>query len=157
MDLFMIDSHIFLQLTLAILLGALIGTERSYARKTAGMRTFALVCLGSALPVAATMMYAESHEIFPFDILRMGAAIITGIGFIGAGLIIFHSGDQKIHGLTTAAGLWVVAGIGIAVGLRLYGLALLATFLTLFTFTVLWFIEQLIIKYDHSKKLNDAS
>lgn len=140
----------FMQLIIASILGALLGTERALAGKNAGMRTFSLVSMGSALFVIISVIISESFlGITNFDPLRTSAAIITGIGFIGAGLI-FFSDEKGLRGLTTAAGLWVSCGIGIAIGFELYLLAFFATIITLFNFAILWFVEEKIKK--QSKK-----
>jgi putative Mg2+ transporter-C (MgtC) family protein len=136
------------KLVLAVILGALLGLERSLARKTAGMRTYTLVSMGAALFVIIAEMVAAHYStlgIRVFDPLRVASQVIVGIGFLGAGLIIFQ--DNKLRGLTTAAGLWVAAGIGMAVGYGLYILAAMVTILTLFVFTVLWYVEQYLEKH----------
>lgn len=131
------------QLAVAMVLGVFLGAERSIAGKTAGMRTYALVTMGSCLFIIISIsMGAAFLGVVHFDPLRMSSAVITGIGFIGAGIIIFR--DRTLRGLTTAAGLWVAAGIGMAVGFKLYTMAIFATFLTLFVFTALWFVEDFI-------------
>lgn len=136
---------LILRLAVALVLGAMLGTERIIAHKTAGMRTYALVAMGSALFIAISesvaAAYAGSAGLSPTFI---AGHIISGIGFLGAGLIIFK--DSKITGLTTATGIWVSAGIGIAAGFGLLALAFAATILTLFIFVILWYIEQRIIK-----------
>lgn len=132
---------VFIQLAVAVLLGMLIGTERVAAGKRAGTRTFALVSLGAALFVITGREVAESYlGVLNFDPLRVTAAIIQGIGFLGAGLIFIR--DNSLNGLTTAAGLWVAAGVGIAAGFGLFALATFATCMTLFVFTVVWRIED---------------
>jgi putative Mg2+ transporter-C (MgtC) family protein len=111
----------FLRLFIATVLGALIGIERDLRDKPAGIRTHMLVCLGSSL-VTMVSIYD-----FPLDAARIAAGIVTGIGFLGAGAII---GDQEgVVGLTTAAGIWVTAGIGMAVGTGNYFLAAMSTLL----------------------------
>ncbi len=131
---------IFFQIFIAAFLGALIGIERAIAGKTAGLRTFALVSMGSALFIIISKLANESYlGTTVFDPSRVASQIIVGIGFLGAGLIIFK--ESKVMGLTTAAGLWVSAGIGMAVGFQFYAIAAFVTFLTLFIFTVLWFVE----------------
>jgi len=140
-----------IQLVIALVLGALIGLERSVAGKTAGMRTFALVSLGSTLFVIISRMLTSSY-VGPNDadsILRVVAAIVSGIGFIGAGLIIF--GNQEVKGLTTAAGLWVSAAIGVAVGMGFYVVSIAGVLLTLFTLRVLYNIEEKAKEYTHVK------
>ena len=131
----------FFQLTLAMLLGALIGLERSIAHKKAGMRTFGLVALGSCFFIMIPEIAGVSRNAIAFDPFRVMAAVITGIGFIGGGLIIYN---RELHGLTTSAGLWVSAGVGTAVGFGLYSIALFNCLLTLFTFTVMWYVERFI-------------
>jgi len=118
-----------------------IGVERILAHKTAGMRTYALVSMGSALFVMLSELLLNANiNSTGFNPAHIPAAIITGIGFLGAGVIIFK--DNQVTGVTTASSIWVVAGIGMAVGFRFYSLAIIVTVLTLFVFIVLWFIEQ---------------
>jgi len=111
----------FLRLFISAVLGALIGIERDLRDKPAGIRTHILVCLGSSL-VTMVSIYD-----FPLDAARIAAGIVTGIGFLGAGAII--GGQEGVVGLTTAAGIWVTAGIGMAVGTGNYFLAAVATLL----------------------------
>lgn len=134
---------ILLRLFLAMLFGGLVGAERVFAHKTAGIRTYALVSMGAALFVIISQVVSQyylSQGLTNFDMLRVAAQIVVGIGFLGAGLIILRG--SKITGLTTATGLWVSAGIGMAAGFGLYGIALIATVLTLFIFVILWFVEN---------------
>ena len=145
------QSTIFLQILLAMILGMLLGAERSIAGKTAGMRTYALVSLGSCVfIIISTAISAQNYTIFDFDPLRVMAGIVTGIGFLGAGLIILR--ESHLRGLTTAAGLWVAAGIGSAVGFKLFSLAVFTTFLTLFVFTMMWYIEEKIKSLPRAKE-----
>ena len=133
--------HIFLKLVVAVVLGALIGVERRSAGKTAGMRTYALVSMGSTLFAVISIVVADRYAgRFQLDPLRVVSQIVIGIGFIGAGLIIFR--NDKLLGLTTAAGLWVAGGIGVAVAYALYDVAVFATLLTLFVFFVLRQLES---------------
>lgn len=137
------NTDIFIRLILALLLGSLLGVERLFAGKTAGMRTYSLVSMGSAVFVLVGLEVTQwflSVGHFSFDPMRMGSQIVVGVGFLGAGLIIFR--DEKIWGLTTAAGLWLAASVGIAAGFGLFEIAILATLLTLFIFTVLGFIKK---------------
>ncbi|MBI2024986.1 MAG: MgtC/SapB family protein [Candidatus Harrisonbacteria bacterium] len=138
------NLELFGQLALATLLGALIGVERELARKTAGMRTFALVALGSALFTTLSQIAASSFIGTPYDPSRIASQVVVGIGFIGAGIIIFN--QQKLRGLTTAAGLWVTAAIGMAVGYRFYQIAIFATFIAVFVLFFLWFIEHKLVR-----------
>ena len=117
-----------LRLTCAGLLGALVGIDREYRSKGAGTRTHFLVCLGSAL-IMLVSKYGFSDIETGQDPSRMAAQVVSGIGFLGAGTIILQK--QYVRGLTTAAGLWAVCGIGLAVGAGLYALATAATLLTL--------------------------
>jgi putative Mg2+ transporter-C (MgtC) family protein len=140
MELVTID--IVIRLILAVLLGALVGVERTLAGKNAGMRTYALVSMGSALfiIISEAVMFTLPNPL-SLDPLRIASQIIVGIGFIGAGLV-FHRGDNRTTGLTSAAGLWVSAGIGMAAGFGLYLIAIIAAVLTLIVFTVLWYVEK---------------
>src|SRR3990167_8471496 len=127
----------------ALFLGSILGLERTIAHKTAGIRTYGLVSMGSCLFILIARFVIPTVETFNYDPLRMAAGIIMGVGFLCGGVIIFK--DSTLVGLTTAAGLWVAAGIGMAVGYGLLGLAVLATVSTLLVFTLFWFIEQKII------------
>ncbi len=132
---------VFGKLALSALLGMLLGAERSLAGKVAGMRTYAMVSLGSCLFVVTSVLVTAAYAgVTPFDPMRMAAGIVTGIGFLGAGVIIFR--EKMLQGLTTAAGLWVAAGIGIAVGFGLTAVAVFATALALVVFTALWHLEN---------------
>ncbi len=120
----------FLQLLLAAFLGALIGLEREYKRKEAGLKTFSLVSFGACFfTTVAVYISSQSHlaSVIQIDPTRVIQAVAIGIGFIGSGLIIHQKG--QVEGLTTAAALWAVAAIGIGVGVKLYFLAILGTFL----------------------------
>ncbi|KKU27171.1 MAG: hypothetical protein UX39_C0003G0010 [Candidatus Magasanikbacteria bacterium GW2011_GWA2_46_17] len=130
------------KLVLATVLGGIIGTERAVmARQAAGTRTFGLVALGACLFVITANYVDLAHlGIVNFDPMRVAAAIITGVGFLGGGLIIFRGETQ--HGITTAAGLWISSAVGIAVGFGLYSIALFSTFLVLLIFTGMWYLEN---------------
>jgi putative Mg2+ transporter-C (MgtC) family protein len=129
------------RLFIALVLGMIIGVERVWAHKTAGMRTYALVSMGSALFVIVSNAMVEAYLDLPgMNPLMIVSQIVVGVGFIGTGLI--FTKDSKLMGLTTATGLWVSAGIGMAAGFGLYKIALISSILTLVVFTVLWFIEQ---------------
>lgn len=115
-----------LRLCVALLLGGLIGIEREYRAKEAGFRTHFLVAMGSALfCVVSQYGFGEGVK----DASRVAAQVVSGIGFLGAGTIIFQK--NVVRGLTTAAGLWVTAAIGLACGTGLYAVALVATLLML--------------------------
>lgn len=129
------------RLFVALILGLFLGTERVWAHKTAGMRTYALVAMGSALFVVISEEMVKTYFNMPgLNPLMIVAQIVVGVGFLGTGLI--FSKESKLMGMTTATGLWVSAGIGMASGFGLFKLAIISTFLTLFIFTVLWFVEE---------------
>lgn len=120
------------RLFLAGVLGALIGLDREYRAKEAGYRTHFLVSLGSALLMILSQygfMEIITHQGVNLDPSRIASQVVTGIGFIGAGTIIFQK--QIVRGLTTAAGIWVTAGIGMAIGAGMYWLGTSAAALTL--------------------------
>jgi putative Mg2+ transporter-C (MgtC) family protein len=130
-----------LRLFVALLLGMIIGTERVWAHKTAGMRTYALVAMGSALFVVVSNEIVKMYTNFPgTNPLMIISQIVVGVGFIGTGLI--FTKDSKLMGLTTATGLWVSAGIGMASGAGLFDIAIIATIFTLCIFIVLFFFER---------------
>lgn len=136
-----VTIEVITRLSLALVLGMVIGTERVWAHKTAGMRTYALVSMGSALFVIISNEMVRTYAAFPgMNPLMIVAQIVLGVGFIGTGII--FTKDSKLMGLTTASGLWVSAGIGMATGFGLFNIAFVATLLTLFVFTVLWFLEE---------------
>jgi len=142
--------EIVARIAVAVGLGGLLGLERTLAGKTAGMRTFAMVSLGSALFIIVAQTLLEGiPDLASANPLLIASAVITGIGFIGAGLVIFQ--DNKITGLTTAAGLWVSAGVGMASGYGLYSIAMVATIAALVIFTVLWFFENTLKKLSYEK------
>jgi putative Mg2+ transporter-C (MgtC) family protein len=132
---------ITIRLLIALLLGMIIGVERVWAGKTAGMRTYALVAMGSALfVILSEILTIKYFGLSGFDPIRMASQVVVGVGFIGTGLI--FSKESKLMGLTTTTGLWVSAGIGMAAGFKLFNVAIIATILTLFVFIVLWFVEE---------------
>ena len=128
-------ASVLLRLTLAMFLGGMIGLERGFRGRPAGFRTYLIVCLGAAL----TMILSQYHYVMMetewaalakaigvrTDVSRFGAQVINGIGFLGAGTIIV-TGRQQVKGLTTAAGLWASACMGLAVGAGLYECVFLA-------------------------------
>ena len=131
----MIDSAMYeylLRLLVAGLLGAAVGLEREYRAKEAGYRTHFLVCLGSALMMIVSKYGFDDHLVegtIRLDPSRIAAQVVTGIGFICAGTIIFQK--QIVRGLTTAAGIWATAGIGLAVGAGMYFMSITCTILVL--------------------------
>lgn len=121
-----------LRIFIAALLGGAIGLEREYREKAAGFRTHFLVALGSALFMIISAYGFEGALVSPehrLDVSRIAAQVVSGIGFIGAGTIIFQK--NAVRGLTTAAGVWVTAAIGLACGAGMFALAASATLLVL--------------------------
>lgn len=119
----------FVRLLISFLLGAIIGVERQARRREAGLRTFALICLGSTLAMLLSIWIPQIYPNFlNGDPGRIAAQVLTGIGFLGAGAII--QGNGSVYGLTTAACIWVVAVIGLAVGAGMYMEAIIVTILT---------------------------
>ena len=119
------NTDIVLRLALAAAASALIGYEREKTRHAAGLRTHMLVCIGS------TLITLTSLEMFPNDPARVAAGIVTGIGFLGAGTI--FRDKNNVRGLTTAASIWAVAGVGLALGTGAYFIAVAATIAMLLT------------------------
>ena len=149
MELSTID--IVIRLVVAVLLGGLVGVERTLAGKTAGMRTYALVSMGSALFVLVSIIVSlQFINLTNFDPLRVASQILVGIGFIGAGLVFHNNQNMRTSGLTSAAGLWVSGGIGMACGFGLYSLAIISALLTLLIFTILWYVEKGFKKISYS-------
>lgn len=135
--------RVIFDLLLAALLGGIVGLEREYKRKEAGLRTYSLVSVGAALFTiisfqAVNLFSAEKGLVF--DPTRIIGQIVLGVGFLGAGLIIFRG--SHIEGLTTAAGLWAVAAIGTTVGIGYYFLAIFATFLSVGILAGLSIVEE---------------
>ncbi len=137
------DSQIILRLILSVFLSGLIGLERQVHRRTAGLRTHILVSLGSCLIMLTSLYVFDIYkDKVPLDPARIAAGVITGIGFLGAGTILRERTGVK--GLTTAASLWVVAGIGLAVGCGFRSAAIYATVLALIVLFFLRYAEGMI-------------
>ena len=136
---------LLIKLVLATMVGAIIGLERTFVGKAAGFRTFALISLGSCL-FTILSIYGFSGTI---DTARVASNIVVGIGFLGAGLIIFH--ESKIKGLTTAAGLWTTAALGMAIGIGFYKLVIFAAILVFITLNVLAKFETKIINLEQKR------
>jgi len=141
------EIEIISQLLLATFLGALIGLEREYKKKGAGLQTYSLVALGACLFTVISFALFNSFLAktgISFDPSRVIQAIAIGIGFIGAGVIFRQS--SGIAGLTTAAGLWTTAAIGIAVGAGLYFLAIFTALLSILVLSGFGLLEEKIFK-----------
>jgi len=135
------------QLFLALILGGLIGLEREFVKREAGLRTFILVCLGATLFTLVAFYSSKSLIEKPgvhFDPSRIIGQIVLGIGFLGAGLIIFR--EARIEGLTTAAALWITAAIGAAIGAGFYFLATFTALLTILTLIGFRIFEKKFLK-----------
>ena len=130
------------KLVLALILGGVIGTERAVlAKQPAGTRTFALVSLSACLFIIMSNYVDTAYlGVVNFQPLQLAAGVATGIGFIGAGLIIVR--NDTVHGITTAAGLWIATAIGMAVGYGLYAVSIFAVLLALIVLTGMWYVEN---------------
>ena len=136
-DNFTLFSEFILRLVLAAILGGLVGYERESHSKEAGFRTHILVALGSALIMMVSQygFFEVIQTNIKVDPSRIAAQVVSGVGFLGAGVIFKENGSIK--GLSTAAGLWCVAALGLSIGCGLYTLAILATVLILIVFEIL--------------------
>ena len=119
------EAPLLLDLLLSVILGFIIGFERKLRMKEAGIRTHTIVCVGAALMMVISM-HAFGTEA---DAARVAAQIVSGVGFLGAGMIVYK--QHEVHGLTTAAGVWATAGVGMACGGQKYVLAVGATLILL--------------------------
>jgi putative Mg2+ transporter-C (MgtC) family protein len=142
-----LNLEILKRIVIAILLGSLIGIERELTNKWAGLRTHILVCLGSAiftiLSIYGFPIVLYGQPIKSFDPSRIAAQILTGIGFIGGGTVLRHG--PTVHGLTTAATLWMSASIGMAIGAGKYEIAIAATLLSVIVLVVVGYMEKKLI------------
>ena len=138
------------RLVLAVICGGVIGIEREIKRRPAGFRTHILICMGAAITILTNLYLYQIMHLYT-DISRMGAQVIAGISFVGAGTIIVTR-RQRVKGLTTAAGLWTAAIIGLACGAGYAEAAIFATALVLFAELVLSKIE-----YRYARKTSDAN
>ena len=134
------DTQIFLRLSLSVIFSGLIGLERQMYRRTAGLRTHILVCLGACLIMLTSLYVFDIYkDKVPSDPARLAAGIITGIGFLGAGTIIRYG--EEVKGLTTAASLWVIAAIGMGIGCGFYTASIATTIIVLSVLLLLRRIE----------------
>ena len=154
---------VLLRLAVAVLVGGLIGLERSAKNRPAGFRTHILVCMGAAV-AAMTALFIFLKLKLPTDVSRMAAQIISGLGFIGAGTIVITK-NMSIRGLTTAAGLWTTGIIGLAIGAGYYELGIIGGILVLLAETVFHILGRKIrhtpeysieIYYDEKTSLDQA-
>ena len=135
-------TRILLRLSLAALLGGLLGIEREQKGKAAGVRTHMLVAMGAALFVLLFQQAGMPSS----DLSRVVQGIIAGIGFLGAGTILKGNDEEKVRGLTTAAGIWLTAAMGVAAGMGREATAMLSTLLTLGIFTLMPRLVRLLEK-----------
>ena len=136
-----------LSLLLAVVFGGLIGAEREFRGKSAGLRTNVLICLGAAIFTIVSKNFAGEGD----SISRIAAQVVSGVGFLGAGAIIQDRGG--VHGLTTAATIWLVASVGMCCGAREYVIAAVSTVITV---VVLWGLGKLTFGYAHNKAEKEA-
>ena len=139
------DFQMVIRLLLTLVLSGLVGFERQVHRRDAGLRTHILVALGSCLIMLTSLYVFDIYkDTVSLDPARIAAGVITGIGFLGAGTIIRE--PEGVRGLTTAASLWVVSGIGLAVGCGFIRIAIYATVLVLIVLHFLRFFEKTLFK-----------
>ena len=148
------DAHqfwrIFMRLVVAMIVGAVVGVQRERWGKPAGIRTHMLVALGAALFVIGPMEFGMLQS----DLSRVIQGLVTGIGFLGAGAILKLEDKREIEGLTTAAGIWMTAAMGLAAGLGRFGLALISVIFAWFVLAVVKKTEYWLNRNipDHSKE-----
>ena len=134
---------VFLRLLLATLIGAAIGIDREFHNKGAGVKTHVLVCIGAAMAMIVSEYVLHQFPDARGDINRIGAQVISGVGFLGVGTILV-TGKNEVRGLTTAAGLWACACIGLAAGIGFTEAALIGLFFVLLTFEGLNRLDRVI-------------
>lgn len=135
---------IIIRLLLACLFGGIVGIERSTKKHAAGLRTYILVCMGSALAMLTNQYIYQAFE--GTDVSRIGAQVVNGIGFLGAGTIIITS-RNRIKGLTTAAGIWACACVGLSIGIGFYTAAIIGFAIVFFSILYLPKLENCFTKY----------
>ena len=126
-------TRLMVRLSLAAILGAILGFERELQGKEAGVRTHMLVAIGSAIFMIIPMQIGVQ----PAELTRVIQGMVTGVGFLGAGMILKSEAENRVHGLTTAAGLWMTSAIGMTAGLGREFSAILCTLLALIVFSVM--------------------
>jgi putative Mg2+ transporter-C (MgtC) family protein len=143
----MVWPNDLLGIILAVVFGAAIGLEREISGKAAGLRTNVLICLGAAVfTIISKQMAAGAGD----SLTRIAAGVVTGVGFLGAGAIIVDRGG--VHGLTTAATIWLVASIGMACGTGFYSLAVISTFIAILVLMGLGQLEKSLRRYGRKHK-----
>lgn len=145
------EYEIILRLLVAMFVGGFIGYEREYKQRPAGLKTHALVCIGASIISMIQILISKDainiinsniglKEVLKVDLSRLGAQVITGVGFLGAGTVIQEKGSVK--GLTTAASIWIVACIGLAIGMGYYFLSIVSTIVVFAVLVILGKIEK---------------
>jgi putative Mg2+ transporter-C (MgtC) family protein len=143
------DVQVVMRLILSVVLSGLIGLERQIQRRTAGLRTHILVSLGSCLIMLTSLYVFDIYKNqVPLDPTRIAAGVITGIGFLGAGTIIRER--EGVKGLTTAASLWVVSGIGLAIGCGFYSAGVATTAIALLVLFLLGRVEKIVFNKEET-------
>jgi putative Mg2+ transporter-C (MgtC) family protein len=138
--------EISIRLFIALVLGMLIGLERIITKHEAGVRTYGLMSMGAALFIVLGIEGSRSLNVINTETIRIIGQIVTGVGFLGAGFIFMSEKEHRRVGLTSAATLWVVVGIGMACGFGFYNIGIIVTLLTLLTLTAVWHLEYGIVK-----------
>ena len=144
-------GSVLIRLLLIVLFSGMIGIERASKRHEAGLRTYILVCIGAAVAMLTNQFIFEAFN--TGDVGRIAAQVISGIGFLGAGTILITSRNQ-IKGLTTAAGLWACACLGISIGIGFYTLSIIGFILILFVLIFLPPLEKYLTKFSKNYKLH---
>lgn len=147
-EMFSYELEMLISIVVAVILGFAIGFERKCRAKEAGMRTHTIVCAGAALMMSLSK-YAFA-DIPSYDAARVAAQIVSGVGFLGAGIIVYRK--NQIHGLTTAAGVWATAGVGMAAGSRMYLVAVGSTII-LILIQCLMHLNLQVFQTKHSYRL----
>ena len=137
-------ENIVIKIAVAFFIGGIIGIEREYLNKAAGLRTLILICLGSCLFTIFSILIGENSS----D--RIASNIVTGIGFLGAGVIFKE--DNRVKGLTTATSIWVTAAIGMGIGAGYYWASMIGAAFTLVALNLLTFLEDLIDKINQTRE-----
>ncbi len=145
-----LESAVF-KLLLSLVLGGIVGIERKRKGQMAGVRTFALICMGSTLAMIVSAYIPIIYNLKVGDPARVAAQVVSGVGFLGAGAILQNKGS--IRGLTTAAGIWIVAALGLAIGVGLYLIAIITTAFILFTLVSLERYEHQVMSERSAKSI----
>jgi putative Mg2+ transporter-C (MgtC) family protein len=140
---------VIIRITCAALFGGLLGLEREIKNRAAGLRTYMLVCVGACLVMLTNQYIFQSFQ--TGDPVRMGAQVVSGIGFLGAGTIVVTR-HRQIKGLTTAAGLWAAAGVGLALGIGFYEAAVAGAVIIFVVITLLQRLDT--VMHNHTKRMD---